>query len=549
MAISDDGISDGGKGKKRRRRKEAGGDGDDAAAAGEAPDVVEKEVRRKKAQAPKVSEKEQSRAALLEDELFGRPSFAVDEDDAEEKTTSSLEDSSQPLFVIDAEGDRGVGDEEDGEGAEERTTGALVDARGARKPAWVDDGEEDVVVSIVGESRRRKLRKDVSEVEVGGEVFQDRLREKYRELNSKNQSWASLPADRDGEAEGEADAILRQTVSLIAPSSSVLPPQIIEATRVKDANHAEPSACVLQSIDFHPTSLLMLTAGFDKMLRLYDIDGVRNPKVRAAYFEDLPIRQAAFVDSAHVLCAGRRPFCYKFDVETGAIEKISNVSGFERSSLETFAASRALRCAAFLGRTGEIALVSTKTNRKVADLRANDRATCAAFAGEGERELVATTARGEVTKWDLRMMRCVDRFVDEGNLKATAIAVSAPSAASSSVPAYSAIGSESGVVNVYVGGLRSDTKPKRSVMNLTTKVDTLALDGSGSLLAMASSMKRDALRLVHLPTCTVFSNWPTFKTPLHYVHACAFSPGTGYLAVGNARGRCLLYRLPHFGGK
>ena len=191
-------------------------------------------------------------------------------------------------------------------------------------------------------------------------------------------------------------------------------------------------------------------------------------------------------------------------------------------------------------------LLSTKTNRKVADLRANDRATCAAFAGEGERELVATTARGEVTKWDLRMMRCVDRFVDEGNLKATAIAVSAPSAASSSVPAYSAIGSESGVVNVYVGGLRSDAKPKRSVMNLTTKVDTLALDGSGSLLAMASSMKRDALRLVHLPTCTVFSNWPTFKTPLHYVHACAFSPGTGYLAVGNDHGKCLLYKLRHY---
>ena len=58
---------------------------------------------RKKAQAPKLSEKEQSRAALLEDELFGRPSFAVDEN-AEEKTTSSLEDPSQPLFVIDAEG-------------------------------------------------------------------------------------------------------------------------------------------------------------------------------------------------------------------------------------------------------------------------------------------------------------------------------------------------------------------------------------------------------------------------------------------------------------
>ena len=59
-------------------------------------------------------------------------------------------------------------------------------------------------------------------------------------------------------------------------------------------------------------------------------------------------------------------------------------------------------------------------------------------------------------------------------------------------------------------------------------------------------MERDALRLVHLPSCTVFSNWPTSKSPLHYVHCAAFSPGCGFLAIGNAKGKVLLYRLPHY---
>ena len=35
-------------------------------------------------------------------------------------------------------------------------------------------------------------------------------------------------------------------------------------------------------------------------------------------------------------------------------------------------------------------------------------------------------------------------------------------------------------------------------------------------------------------------------TPLHYVSAVAFSPSSGYISVGNDRGRALLYRLKHY---
>lgn len=52
--------------------------------------------------------------------------------------------------------------------------------------------------------------------------------------------------------------------------------------------------------------------------------------------------------------------------------------------------------------------------------------------------------------------------------------------------------------------------------------------------------------VLHVPSMTVFSNWPTSKSPLHYVHSAAYSPHSGYLAIGNARGRVLLYRLHHY---
>ena len=49
-----------------------------------------------------------------------------------------------------------------------------------------------------------------------------------------------------------------------------------------------------------------------------------------------------------------------------------------------------------------------------------------------------------------------------------------------------------------------------------------------------------------MPSCTVFSNWPTSKTPLSYVFSLDFSPSGGYLAVGNDKGKVLLYRLKHY---
>ena len=88
--------------------------------------------------------------------------------------------------------------------------------------------------------------------------------------------------------------------------------------------------------------------------------------------------------------------------------------------------------------------------------------------------------------------------------------------------------------------------PAKALYNLATKADVMRFNAQGTVLAMGSTMQRDALRLVHVPSRTVFANWPTSKTPLHYVHCVAFSPDSGYLAIGNARGRVLLYKLQHY---
>ena len=53
---------------------------------------------------------------------------------------------------------------------------------------------------------------------------------------------------------------------------------------------------------------------------------------------------------------------------------------------------------------------------------------------------------------------------------------------------------------------------------------------------------------MHVGGGHIFPNWPTSQTPLGKVECCAFSPGSGYMAVGNHQGKVLLWRLNHYPG-
>ena len=167
----------------------------------------------------------------------------------------------------------------------------------------------------------------------------------------------------------------------------------------------------------------------------------------------------------------------------------------------------------------------------------------AAFSPDGLK-LLSFGDHGEVYTWDVRRWACVARMRDEGSLGGSALATCAR---------YTALGSTSGVVNVYdsaalaAGDDDAPAQPLKRLMHLTTPVDILRFNADAQLLCMASRRKKDSLKVLHLPSLTVFANWPTTATPLRYVSALDVSPNSGFLACGNDRGRVLLYRLNHFG--
>jgi U3 small nucleolar RNA-associated protein 18 len=383
----------------------------------------------------------------------------------------------------------------------------------------------------------RKLRKHPDEDEIHQSEYAKRLRTQFVKLNP-TPSWATL-----GGSGGELDADdpLNTTNSLLDNyGGDRLLPGVLEVGRMKDANHVDPSHAVIQSVRFHPSSQVLLTGGFDKTLRLFQVDGKKNPKLQSVFIPDLPIYSAEFTaDGSEVILSGRRPFFYTYDLGAGKIQKIPRIFGKQEKSWEKFVVSPDGQHVAFHGMNGYMVIVSQKTKQWVCDLKMNSAVQSASFSPDG-MSLFSSGKDGEVHIWDLRMRRCLDRHMDHGTCKgSTAIGVSNN---------YYATGSHSGVVNIYERKNRCDglaqtsphltsphlislllsgeaegpgregrvAKPVKELMHLTTACDSIRFNHDQQIMAIASSKERDAFKLVHVPTRTVFSNWYDAPPPLPF---------------------------------
>jgi len=166
--------------------------------------------------------------------------------------------------------------------------------------------------------------------------------------------------------------------------------------------------------------------------------------------------------------------------------------------------------------------------------------------------LAVLSGDAEVYLWDVGQRRCVRRWKDDGGFRGAGRCMAG--AVGHGGEGWLAVGSTSGFVNVYGADsfspnpdLTSNPKPIKSIANLVTPISTLRFNHDAQVLAIASQEKKDAMRLIHLPSLTSFANWPTSSTPLGHVTAIDFSARSEYLAIGNTRGRVLLYHLQDYG--
>jgi U3 small nucleolar RNA-associated protein 18 len=476
-----------------------------------------------------------------------------------------------------------------------RNEAKIATNRESRKPVWADPSSDLLSITLAGAeavqqnggragtNKLRKLRETEDEVTISGAEYERRLRKTFEQLHPRP-SWASVSA-RAGASSAVASIgdLLSSDVGLVSRVTGdtrrvkrhSLPPQRLDLQRLRNANEQQGRSDLpsIETLSFHPGTRahIMMTTAKDRRVRLFNIDGKDNPLLEAVHVPDMPLVNAQFHPSgSSILLSGPRPFLYVHDLYTGTTTKSmpwrafggSDDEGaqerdFSRAAFAPFVSSDSRstgRHLALGGRRGAIYLMDWGANAGggssaggslIGSVRMNAPLAGMCWDPIEERRLVSLSTQGTLHVWDIRQMRCEVQRTDAGLFAPCSLRATPDGE-------WWSVGSDGGIVNIYgrkaaLEGKGGDAlQPHKTLNNLVTTTTSMSFNGTGEILAYASSKKTDALKAVHIPSFGVFENWPTSETPLGRVTSLDFSSDSKYLAIGNHRGKVLLYSLQHY---
>lgn len=469
---------------------------------------------------------------------------------------------------------------------------SLEDNMRSDVPAWEDSDDDRLAVSLAGNSRLRKLRVSEGEDIVSGRDYTRRLRKQFEILHPVPE-WAQSsirPIKRRRRSSAGSDSsissndmdadesnlstlplarLLQDAGSLtrtlpISGKLARLRPEVLDIQRTRDIPLTQPSS--ITSLSFHPKYPVILSSGPASTLFLHHIAPTAhptpNPLLTSVHIKHTPLATSAFLcpEGDKIFFSGRRRYFHIWDLPSGAIQKVNRIYGHkeEQRSMERFKLSPCGRYMGLVGSSkrggGVINILDANTTQWIAAARIEGKNGVADFAWWGDGEGLTIVGKGgEVGEWSVESKSFLARWIDDGSIGATAVALggnNGPKALGSD--RWIVIGSQSGVVNIYdrrafVSGneitVKERPEPNRRFEQLTTPTSNLEISPDGQLLVLSSKWKKDALRLVHLPSCTVYRNWPTSSTPLGRVTAVAFASGSDMLAVASEAGKIRLWDI------
>ncbi|KAI4252597.1 MAG: hypothetical protein LQ352_004199 [Teloschistes flavicans] len=418
--------------------------------------------------------------------------------------------------------------------------------------AWYDSDDERIVVSLQTNPRLRKLRVYEDEDLVNGVEYTKRLRRQFEHLNpvpgwavqsshevniEKSQRGRStmpqllvqgsksddeLSVDSDDLSSAPLARFLQQPSAFIQQQQSTsksgkrkLRSEVIDIQRTKDS--------AVTSLEFHPYHAILLSSGPASTISLHHVSPRPpnpNPLLTSLHVRSIPLATSSFLppDGSKVFFAGRRRYLHSWDLQTGRVDKISRIHGHEGSQRKG---------------GGQINVLDARTKQWTAEVRVEGKGGVADFAWWGNGDGMTVLGKGgEAVEWEGKQKKIVARWVDEGAVGTTVVAMGGRGTGAKDLgdDRWVAVGSSSGIVNVYdrknweARDMPAKPKPVRAFDQLTTPTSHLSFSPDGQLMVMASRWKRDALRIGRIT-------------------AVAFAPTSEMLAVANEQGRIRLFEI------
>ncbi|KAK2528537.1 Utp18 [Columba guinea] len=390
-----------------------------------------------------------------------------------------------------------------------------------KKPAWVDEDDEAEENVDMTHKYRKDLMKSDAEKVLTKKKLKRRLEEQFQRAMGGVPAWADLENRKkskrtasDGESDEENDLLCR-TGNFISNSESlprgilkvkanlIFPPQfdlyaccdlfaVWAMSTCLPANQERFANGKLVTVQFHPSAQVVMTAGHDRSVSLFQVDGIRNPKIQSIYLESFPIYKACFsVDGEQVIATGtHHKMFFVYDMMSGSIIPIEKIRGVEERFLKNFEVSPDGSFMLLTGTSGYLHLLSMKTKELISTMKVNGRCTASAFTPDSSK-IYSYSKEGEVFIWDVRSRKCLHKFEDEGSLEGKCIAVSKNNQ-------YVACGSASGVVNLYTTDVclkENHPKPVKAIMNLVTSATCVTFNPTTEILAVASREADEAVKL------------------------------------------------------
>ncbi|KAJ9139193.1 Small nucleolar ribonucleoprotein complex subunit [Pleurostoma richardsiae] len=468
-------------------------------------------------------------------------------------------------------------------------------------PAWIDSDDERLSISLASVSRLRKLRETAADDVVSGTEYARRLRQQYLRLNplpdwareperqkakrrrrSSAASAASSASESEGASDDEGDFSAFPLEKFLRDANSFngsgarkrrkLRPEVIDIQRTRDIPDKHKGS--VDSLSFHPQYPVLLSSSPASVLFLHHIAPTAhptpNPQLTSVQVKGIDVRTSEFLrpSGEDIIFAGRRRYFHSWNLSSGVVTKVTQIYGhkLEHKTMEHFRLSpdgrhMAIRSSSRKG-GGMLNVINAVTMQWVAQARLDSRGGIADFAWWRDGEGLTILGRdGHVAEWSMETRRTLGVWRDEGSVGGTVMTLGGsggPDALGGD--RWIALGSTSGVLNIYdrnellvavaAGGqggpaveVKALPEPARRFEQLVTLVTAVAISPDGQLLAFGSRHKADAFRLAHLPSCTVYRNWPTQQTPLGRVTAVAFDAGSEVLAVGNDVGKIRLWEI------